>query len=662
MKKGGQISAFFIIGIIIVFLGGMALIYRAEIYEKITDLELVSGISVPEEAKNFNDFVLQCVRQTAQDGIDRLGLQGGYIEMPTDKVLVGSINMFSNKLEILPGFRTAYWFYQQDNGVEVTDIPTKEEMSQQLKNYIDANVEECFRDFVDFPDYKVGYRKVSSEVSIKNSEVQVVLNMPTALMIKDQKFNFDTYKTRIKVALGDILELSRRIVEDEAETNFLETKTEDMMVAYEQIPYSGSDLSCGVKTWYLEKVISDFKAIVLENMHKIRIVGTDYTAPRDDLTKYFEWDVGSKRNPNVNAMLTYSKSWPFYLSVTPEEDGILKAQQVTDRMGDVGFVAKSMFCMNDWNFVYDVKYPVLVTLYDKQNDYTFQFAMQVVIERNQPRKAKIVPDFETDKEANYCAFTKNVESSVSTYEEVGLEAATKPLDGVNIKYNCITHSCSVGTTRLNGEDATLITAFPSCIGGTLIADKEGYHSVKELDVDSNKQFSMSMTLEKLIKMPVRIHVNRDTGSGEPSSEEQVIIELEEPDKEYRTMIMYPDQKEVNLIPGSYKVKEYVVRSGSAIKIPGKEVKTCVDVPTGGLMGHFGATEQKCTPTKLPDVELTNLVTGGAEFEWDVSRMELYTSDYVKFYITANPIPESLEELSKVDLKQADTLLPVFLNE
>ncbi|MDP2906610.1 MAG: hypothetical protein Q8O03_01585 [Nanoarchaeota archaeon] len=662
MEKRGQVSTFFILGVIIIALVSVGVFYRTEIVTKLSELQIVKGAALPPEAQKVHDFIIQCTKDTAKTGVELLGIQGGYIELPVDKVPQGNVNMFSNKLEVISGFRTAYWYYQKDNGISVEAIPSKASMSQYLKDYIDANIEECFDKFSTFPEYyKIDYRKVVSQVNIKNNEIQVSLTMPMVVDVKGQKFNFETFKTSVNVALGDLIDVATQIVENEMSSNFLEEKTEDMMVAYEAIPYSGSDLSCGVKTWALEKVITDFKTILFENIPQIRVAHTDYVLP-NEAHKYFEWYVTKGKYPNINAFLSYSKRWPFYLDVTPREDGVLKAQQVTEKMGDVSFLAKSLFCMNDWNFVYDVKYPVLVTLYDKQNDYTFQFAMEVVIERNQPRKATIVPDFETDKNTKYCKLTKVATSTIYTYEE-GLDRVARPLEGVDIKYKCITHLCDVGTTKLEGKDAMLSEEFPSCIGGTVVAEKEGYHKTKEIDVDSNEEFSLSMVLEKLIAKPVKIQVTRTGGgSSEPTKEEQVIIELEEPDKEYKTMILYPEQTEVKLIPGDYKVKAYVVRTGAPIRISGKEIQNCVDVPKGGLLGLLGSTEQQCNSVKLPDVELDSMVTGGTEFEWTVDKDELYTSDYIKFYITTQATPKSLEELSSVNLNQENAILPVFLNE
>ncbi|MDO9066398.1 MAG: hypothetical protein Q7U96_04870, partial [Chloroflexota bacterium] len=355
MKKRGQISTFVILGVIIVILASIGVVYKAEIMSKLSELQLVKGAALPPEAQKVNDFILQCAKDTATEGIGLLGLQGGFIELPVDKLPQGNINRFSNKLEAVPGVRTAYWYYQKDNGVSVEEIPSQEDMSQQLKNYIDASIEDCFDKFSAFPDYKIDYRKPVSKVDIKEDEVQITLTMPTVVEIKGQRFNFQNFATSIKVSLGDLIEIAREIVANEIASNYLEEKTTDMMVAYEQIPYSGSDLSCGRKTWQVDKVISDFKDIIFENIPQIRVAFTDYTLPEGH--SYFEWPVTKKKYENVNAFLSYSKSWPFYLDVSPKEGGVLKAQQVTEKMGEIGFLAKALFCMNDWNFVYDVKYP-----------------------------------------------------------------------------------------------------------------------------------------------------------------------------------------------------------------------------------------------------------------------------------------------------------------
>ncbi|MBL7101095.1 MAG: hypothetical protein ISS23_04030 [Nanoarchaeota archaeon] len=656
MKKG-QISTFIIVGIIIVFLTLTGVYYRTEIISAISELQ-IKPVAVSPEAQKLENFVIQCTKETATTGIELLGLQGGYIELPRDEIPVGNINMFSNKLESIQGLKTAYWYYQKDNKIPVENIPSKEEMSQELKEYIDATIGECIDDFSTFEGYKIQYRTPMSEVNIKDNEVQVTLIMPMETEIKGQKFSFRTFKTEIKTALGDLVNIAQQIVKNEIGSNYLEEKTIDMMVAYEEIPYSGTDLSCGTKTWAVEKVISDFKMILFENIPQIRVAFTDYELP-DETHSYFEWHVTKKKYENINAFLFFSKSWPFYINIAPKEEGMLKAQQVTDKMGEVGFIAKSIFCMNDWNFVYDIKYPLLVTLYDKENDYTFQFAMQVVIDRNQPRKATIIPDEAAEADRDYCKFTRATKSTVYTYEERA-DNNLMPLEGVDIKYKCINHLCDVGTTSREREDALLSTEFPSCIGGSVTGEKEGYHKVEEIDVDSNQEFSLSLILEEIITKPIKIQVNREGGaSSEPAPDETVVIELEEPEKGYRTLLIYPDQKTIKLIPGDYKVKEYVIKDGSPIKIPGREIETCVDIPKQGFLGLFGSTEPKCTKAKIPDTEITSLTTGGAEFEWTVNKNELYTSDYVKFYINTKPAPKSLEEISSINLNQ-DVLPPVFL--
>ncbi|MCG2718917.1 MAG: hypothetical protein L6408_08825 [Nanoarchaeota archaeon] len=661
MKKRGQATAFVLVGAVIVILVTLGIFFRAELVDTLMDLNLLKEAELPEEAQDVKEFIVQCIKETSTEGIELLGLQGGYIDLPKDEIPAGNINKFSNKLEFLPGFRTAYWYYRKDNGLSVQDIPTNQEMGESLRKYIDSAIPGCLDEFSTFPDYyNIQFRTPQSKVDIQDDAVIITLNMPLQMDIKEEKFNYQSYKTSINVALGDLMDIARQIVENEMASNFLEDKTIDMMVAYDEIPYSGSDLSCGTKTWQVGQVITAFKQILFENIAQIRVKFTDYDLTRESQS-YFEWPVTKKRYDDVNVLLQYSESWPFYMDVDPKDGGVLKSQQVTDRMGDVSFLAKAIFCMNDWNFVYDVRYPVMVTLYDAKNDYTLQFAMQVVIERNQPREATIMPDEAPEKDRDYCKFTKVAESTIYTYEE-DINGISHSLEGVDVKYGCINHICDIGTTEMQDGDAMLTELFPSCVGGTVIGEKEGYAKAREVEIDSNQEFSTSLILEKIISKPIKIQVSRTGGgSGMPTSEEQVIIEFEEPDKEYSTMIIYPDQKEVKLIPGTYNIKSYIIKSGPPIKISGRNVESCVDKPKSGIMGFLGSTEQECTTIKLPDIEVANMVTGGSEYEWDVFKKDLYISDYVKFYIQSEATPTSVEDFANVNLEQ-EVLLPVFLNE
>jgi len=70
MKKGGQVTIFIIIGIVIVSAMILFFVFRKDL-----------GITVGESAsKNPNSFLKTCLEDKIQEGIDTLLLQGGYIE------------------------------------------------------------------------------------------------------------------------------------------------------------------------------------------------------------------------------------------------------------------------------------------------------------------------------------------------------------------------------------------------------------------------------------------------------------------------------------------------------------------------------------------------------------------------------------------------------
>ena len=61
---------------------------------------------------------------------------------------------------------------------------------------------------------------------------------------------------------------------------------------------------------------------------------------------------------------------------------------IEDSLSGSGFgeMVRSFFCLTTYNVIYDVEFPVLVSLYDEDSDFTFQFATMVVLDNNQPRE------------------------------------------------------------------------------------------------------------------------------------------------------------------------------------------------------------------------------------------------------------------------------------
>jgi len=320
--------------------------------------------------------------------------------------------------------------------------------------------------------------------------------------------------------------------------------------------------------------------------------------------------------------------------------------------------------LQNYHFVYDIKYPVLVKLRDMSSfdgeGYTFQFVTQVVLDNNQPRRSIIIPKSVQEMATRYCD-KRFVESTVYTFER-DLDGNLKPLEDVNIGYRCINHFCDIGKTELDvyGE-ASLSVEFPSCINGEIVAEKEGYHLVRER-VSTNERVEVSLILEPYIIKDYKVKIISVGGSvREIFPSEKVVMQLIDSDKDYSISLIYPDNKEVKLIPGVYTLNAFLSKEGR-IKIQDRKVEKCIDVPKGGIFGALGATEEKCVETTIPGGTFNNVITGAVEFEFTVSADNL-KHDYVEFYIPSKGVPKNIEEMAKITFEVPENFIyPRFLDE
>src|SRR3989344_1304985 len=145
MNKRGQITAFVIIGIIIVAASVLVYVNRQSIAQSRFRTAELESVVVPARAESVKQLVDQCVIQVVAEGTDLLGQQGGYIEIPDDSLANSNMNYFSNSLEIFTGAgaKVPYWWYEAASNIEKEQVPSIQKMQLELEKYIDANIKDC---------------------------------------------------------------------------------------------------------------------------------------------------------------------------------------------------------------------------------------------------------------------------------------------------------------------------------------------------------------------------------------------------------------------------------------------------------------------------------------------------------------------------------------
>jgi hypothetical protein len=339
----------------------------------------------------------------------------------------------------------------------------------------------------------------------------------------------------------------------------------------------------------------------------------------------------------------YSSDWPFYLESLQDDDGILRGESIGGGTGNklMGLVRQFM-CYTNWHFVYNIKYPVLVVL--EKDDYIFQFATMVVIDRNEPRQNLVEPlESPPIVDARFCE-NKQFELGVDVYDDLG-----GPVNDVDISYKCINHVCDLGKTSGNYLSGLVIP----CGGGSVLASKEGYHT-GSTQIDTLEDVSTSVIMKQIKTLKLNFEVLRG-GAGELKEDETVYLSLTNDEDDYGVSVIYPGQDYIELIPGNYKANLYMIKEGS-VTIPGREVESCIDIPKGGFGAIVGATEEKCITTKIPSADLDNVISGAAEFEFSVDALR----NEVTFYVPYEGVPRNFDALSQISSEVGqDYVYPKF---
>ena len=639
MQKRGQVTIYIILGIVILVVFGLIFFLRNEIVKNDFQSQL-ARVKVPEQIQPIKNYVDECLEETVMSGARNIALRGGYLDVPFEGVPRSVLNPFSNSLEVGNG-EVAYWYYKSANNLDKTQVPTVESMEEDLEEYINENFDFCLKGLDNYWEegFEISYEEdVSSEVNIEESHIEVKVFAPTDIKKADVGKYFDQHLLDVNVNLGKLYDLALDIFEEENENKFLEHKTIDIMVVYDDIPYSNTEFTCNRLIWQKSEIAKDFKDIINLNLGALRLDGSDYIKTKED-NGYFEVDVHADEDISTN--FQYLTNWPFELDVSPSNGDVLMGDAITQANSDIYKYLNLFFCLNNYHFVYDVKYPVLVSLED-DDGFSFQYATMVVEDNNYPGT---YPGEIMNYDSTGVLGEEFCGSGVNTVNVMAVDSGdSRLLEDVDISYNCFSSSCYVGRTGSSGE---LSKKFPACVNGRVLADKEGYYSDSKT-LSTNEDSQISLVLEPYYTLDLEFKVaDLDTGFvRDLDSKESVIFQFENVNNGYKTMATN-EIDEITLVAGEYNVLTYLLRGGDAVKIEGETHVECVDVPRSGLLGIIGLNREECFEVSSEDSEVDQFVSGGSAFEFGLRHDDLMNSNKITLYAMQDFVPTKHSEMLSI---------------
>jgi hypothetical protein len=529
-SKKGQITIFIIIGIILVLSVAIGIYF----YQSRVTTPIKRIVPVPGDLQQVYDYVAVCTEQIAKDGLILQGAQGGYISIPP--IIDKNPNSFipADPAGIT---KTPLWYYEGEDRT-----PPLEFMQRELAIFVKQNLPACVGNFGTFgQQYQIIPKsEILPVITYTDEEVIVEVKWQLDIRIQDRQAQLDQFIVSFPLKFRSMWEMAKQTMETENKEGWFENLTIDLMSANEKIPFSGMEIHCGQKKWYIQDVKKQLQRMLYYDLPLIRVANTNYPPPIASLRTYAalksdaadiradleagkepDWpenppadvyemnrmmfDAGVKKT-DLKAAFTYLPDWPLLLNAQPSSGGVLSTANMKGARKYLRFL-----CINQWHFTYDVIYPVKMQIKDDTafngEGFVFQMGFPVIINDNEEArtffgiKRFVIPDVGTDFCTNFGTQSLNVRAQ--GFVEGGLVA--EDLEDANITYTCMNQECLLGKTYSDGTGSIQLNTYlpEGCANPRITAQKEGYLPASRYATTDR----VNLMMTRLKKLPYTISVN-----------------------------------------------------------------------------------------------------------------------------------------------------------
>ena len=498
-NRKGQVTIFIIVGIII--LAAAAAIFfisSSTVRERLTTEGEPVIAQVPVEFAPLKDFTDNCLLDVSKRGLLILGEQGGYIYPE----LVGQYSAGNptdaDGIDLEP-LKVPYWHYNKEpnagNKISFASLQPKlyasedKEMSieSQLGRFVNEKLDSCLQGYTAFKGqgYEVEVLSLPSATArVTDNFVQFSLQMDVDAARGDAKHSFEEFFVKVPLKLKKYYEVAERIVKAEQNYSFLERQGLDLIEIYSGVdvnklpPTTDLTFDLAPSTFWNEVVVKgQYQELLTSYVPMLRFLGSEnfyrYQYPVSDLSGLYQKNYDNMILPLVGAEgLTINFdyfNWPLFFGVN-SRDGSIEPQSLVTNLNILHFGIQR------YNTVYDVSYPVLVTLRDSEaldgQGYTFLLAVESNIRNNGPaKKDEILPELAA-------SFSESMVCDRNKWETGLLKSivvdtsSSEPLEAVQVGLSIPENDhCPIGTSNTKGEVDSI---YPAIYGGVITFIKEGY--------------------------------------------------------------------------------------------------------------------------------------------------------------------------------------------
>jgi len=540
--KKGQVTVFIIVGMIILVAVASFLLIRQQ---TIVKQPIFEKQDISEEFTPVVDYVENCIKDVAAEGLILLGERGGFIDPIASGFTSNSDATESSAVSLADNWKLPYWYYMasanNENSFAFVSIPAVSlgikkgdapiTIEGQLEDFLAEKAPQC----INFEAFEQqGYvitPQGSPEAVVLVADQDIVFSINYPLKIKKSTtVEIENFFVRIPININKIFEMATLITYLEQNFHFLENHALNIITAYSGTdklipPMSATEFSMSQKTWQRNDVEARIKEALQINIPSLSVSGT---------ANYKQIDVGNSfRNSIYNSDFYLSADESVYAPVYGSFSDLsvyfdyLPAELYFDANCDP--ICKpegassnwlSLIGMQRYNTVYDLSFPVKIeitvpvtnkAIFNKDH-YSFNFMLEANIRNNEPLNASTVLIEALDTGLSSITFDEIQKTSAEVTIATKDSLTKQNLDRVNIFYTCVDETGFMGET----VSGILKSKFPICLGGILTAVKDGYiqySTVLSTDIQTKKTVNLELAPKVSKNIIIKKALMQKQGSG-----------------------------------------------------------------------------------------------------------------------------------------------------
>ena len=679
--RKSQITMFILIGLLLVAGIGIYFYVSTQLEKK----EVAPGVKIsvekiPTELQPVANFVESCIKSVGVNALRRIGQTGGFYEIvnqnPANPTESSSVELSQGS-----GLNVAYWYHLKDSNrcsetcmfslskPKLHKSHGQPSIEDELGRYVNEHLNECLADFQAFSGKGMKITplgSISADAYISDGSAAFVVDYPLKVETEGVEKTVNQFYSEVPTKLKKMYELADYITSIQASNSFIEKDVLNLMTGFSRVdpdklpPRAEFVFGTTSKVrWRKSEVKQNIMDMLASYISLLQVYGTrnynEIVVYDNELGNalYNEGMLIPSDRPfsELEAGFDYL-GWQPYFDLSPCKGELCEPESMP-------FQLLQVFGMHNYNFVYDMSFPVLVSITDPdalaETGYTFQFMLEGNIRGNEPMSANYSSfDVAEPEESLFCDAGKRnsgiVKINVKSPDDV-------PLDDVQVAYRCAGQNCLVGET----SRGILEARFPICLGGIVALTKENHLGKYEyLSTELGKDEKIDAVMEPLRqrKIVVKKKLVEKVGDSwvatlreeELGPNEEAIVTFTRNDinsEDYATtaILKGSQQGDISLYTGEYDIDAVVIAKEKLV-IP-------QDDRTAG--GVLGIGEKHYTIPEVSFNETEPFLSGGLKMSYQFTKDDLDNNVIVLYAvgIDLKGVPETerkiedLEEMGKI---------------